>query len=221
MPEASLEWVANHLREEIGGHSSPLMVHVGNFVGVSLTYLTHVMRELHPDGLVISVDPGMTHRDIEHPDQYVRQLLATVGLSENSMIITGYSLGANLRNDGVSIGEGVATEQASLDAAPENVLLNLARLLRASVDVAVLDGNHDPEYLGAELQAVSRLLRPGGLLVLDDVSPGGLWQGIADVFDGLTSTGTFERPEHDGRVGIARRAACCASSTVVARREAP
>jgi len=205
IPEPSLRWVADHLRDEIAGRPPPLMVHVGNFVGVSLAYLTHVMRGMNPDALVISVDPGMPHRHIEHPDQYVRRLLATYGLSANSIVMTGYSRKANVRNDGLSA-NGVVGWQASLDAAPENVLPNLARLLGPRVDVVVLDGNHDPEYLKGELQLVARVLRPGGLLVLDDVSTG-VWQGIADVFAGLTSTSGFDRPEHDGRVGIARRVA--------------
>jgi hypothetical protein len=199
MPESSLEWVANRLHDAC--RQASVMVHVGNFLGVSLTYLTSALRRLDPAGLVISVDPAMPHRDIDRPDQYVHMLLRAYGLSANSIVISGYSGDANIRNDGFIPTGGV--EPASTDAACEQVLRNLARLLPSRVDVVVLDGNHDAEYLRGELEQVATLLRPGGLLVLDDVSVH--WQEIAAVFDRLMSGQAFEREESDGRVGIAYR----------------
>src|SRR5262249_3216691 len=154
-------------------------------VGISLAYLTHALKEAHPEALVISVDPAMPHREIERPEQYVYQLLQTFGLTANSVVIAGYSGSATVRDDGALSVRSLAfrTDATGVDPACERVLANLARLIGSRVDAVVLDGNHDPEYLRGELEEAARLLRPGGLCVLDDVSEG-VWQGIADVFEG-------------------------------------
>lgn len=206
VPEASLEWIATRLRAELSHQTrAPVVLHVGNFVGVSLVYITHVLRELHPDALVISVDPGMPHRNVEQPELHVREQLQTFGLTANSIVINGYSRLGNARNDGLTaLGDVVFPQRAAgIDAACEEVVPNLARLLGPTIDAVMLDGNHDGIYLRDELEPVARLLRPRGLLVLDDVTQG--WKDIAEVFESLRVSSTFDGLEYDGRVGVARR----------------
>jgi len=40
MPESSLRYLAAHLEERLRGVSAPRLLHIGNFVGISLTYVT-------------------------------------------------------------------------------------------------------------------------------------------------------------------------------------
>jgi predicted O-methyltransferase YrrM len=62
-----------------------------------------------------------------------------------------------------------------------------------------MDGNHEGDYLRRELGQVHRLLRPGGILVLDDVSAG--WPEIQSVFSG-TSPDQFQKLGADDRIGL-------------------
>lgn len=62
-----------------------------------------------------------------------------------------------------------------------------------------MDGNHDGDYLQRELDRVRQLLRPGGLLVLDDVSTA--WPEIQSVFSSI-SPDQFQKLSADDRIGL-------------------
>jgi hypothetical protein len=68
-------------------------------------------------------------------------------------------------------------------------------------DVALLDGNHEGEYLRREISKIVRILKLGGLIVLDDVDAH--WIEIQEVFQSLGGLG-FEIVGTDGRVGVAK-----------------
>jgi predicted O-methyltransferase YrrM len=115
----------------------------------------------------------------------------------------GYSLGKSLSNDGVVFDDYDPASAWSVESAPENVLLTLRRLGN-HFDVAFIDGNHDPDYLRAEIAHITEMLVPGGLLVLDDVDPA--WEQIRAVFDEVAmSDWPLEAVCADGRIGILRR----------------
>ena len=90
------------------------------------------------------------------------------------------------------------------EAAPRGTLRNLGRLVPGAVDWALLDGNHDGDYLRADLAALAGLVRPGGLVLLDDCTSA--WPAIKRTF-----TETATASEHwtaigsDGRVGVLKR----------------
>jgi len=190
-------------------------LHVGNFVGISLAALSAELRDHDPESIVISVDPGIPHRGVDAPDRVALRLLDRFGLTSNNIVITGFSREKSVRDDGLVCGphpaytapvEAVATALAT-DAACESVLPNLARLLEGRFDLVMLDGNHDADYLREELRDVARLLREGGLLVLDDVD-GGVWEDIAAVFAELAGGGAgYRQAGFDGRVGLLERVA--------------
>lgn len=213
MPLESLEVVARHLVEYLPG-GPPLALHIGNFVGLSLAHLTASLRAHHPDALVVSVDPGMPHRGIERPDRVALRLLERFGLAANSLVITGFTRGKSLRDDGLiwpedavptAVSTDVALAALGADAACQQVLPNLARFMPGRFDVAVLDGNHEADYLRRELGDVGQLLRDGGLLVLDDVIEE-FWPELTAVFEGLTNGGQgYVRVAQDRRVGLLRR----------------
>jgi predicted O-methyltransferase YrrM len=68
-------------------------------------------------------------------------------------------------------------------------------------DLVVVDGNHEGAYLSRELGRLARLLRTGGLLVVDDVEVGP-WDDVVDAFEAATSTGTLREIGRDGRMGV-------------------
>jgi hypothetical protein len=213
MPREALEFVGEMLVEHLP--EGPLLgLHVGNFVGVSLAHLTSIMRDKDEKALVVSVDPGMPHRGIEAPDRAALRLLDRFGLTTNSLMVTGYTLGRSLRDDGYvfeefvpprAISEEAAATALKDDAACEQVLPNLARLLAGRFDLAVLDGNHDGEYLREELRYVDVALRPGGLLVIDDIGTT-FWGGVKAAFEDLSSKeGGYIHLGNNGRVGVLAR----------------
>jgi len=60
-----------------------IALHIGNFVGISLAYLTCFLAEQHCDSLVVGVDPDVPHRGIRHPQEHVAALLTACGLENN------------------------------------------------------------------------------------------------------------------------------------------
>jgi hypothetical protein len=213
MSRDSLDFVGKLLAEHLPA-GPPLGLHVGNFVGVSLAHLTAAMRAKHEDALVVSIDPGMPHRGIQAPDRVTLSLLDRFGLTANNLLVTGFTLARNIRDEGYVISEtaplaAISADTAATalekDAACEQVLPNLARLLPGRFDVAVLDGNHDGDYLREELRHVDVALRPGGLLVIDDIHTS-FWAGVRAVFDDLSAEGSgYALVGNDGRVAVLAR----------------
>ena len=202
VPETSMTTVVAALETMLPA-AEPRLLHVGNFVGVSLSYLLHWSRTR--DGFTVSVDPDLPHRGVAHPQRVVCDLLAHFGLSERHLLICGYSLEKCFSNDGV-VFEGYDPAAAwTAEAAPQNVLPGLVATGQR-FDAAFIDGNHDAAYLRRELAEITQLLVPGGVLVLDDVDQN--WDQIHRLFDEMSDGGRpYERILADGRVGILRRSA--------------
>jgi hypothetical protein len=188
MPVASLDFVLDQIE---GGPG----LHVGNYAGVSLAYLAARI-----DGLIVAVDPNVTYQLLTHPQDTVAKLLAAAGVQDRVVLICGYSRSKNPSNQGrVLDGYDPLTEFAN-EIAPESVLANL-RELGVQFGWALLDGNHNANYLRAELAELRPLILPDGKVFLDDCSES--WPDIRDVFgsapDGWHAEAT------DGRTGVLRR----------------
>jgi predicted O-methyltransferase YrrM len=178
--------------EQVARHARPgplRVLHVGNFLGLSLVALSDTAVRHHPDSVVVSIDPNLTHLEVEDPQDHVLALLTEFGLQNACAVICGYSL------------EGSARGPAG-----ENTLGSLERLGQR-FDVAMVDGNHDPDYLSREIEAITRLLDDGGLLVIDDVS--GAYPEVRALFDRLVDDPAwpFERLALDDRLGVLRKTA--------------
>ncbi len=200
VPEASLAF----LREHVQGlpDSRPLLgLHVGNFVGVSLAFLVAGLKKRHPGSLVIAIDPNLPHRGVNNPQEHVAALLSACGLQQSVLLVAGYSGAKSVSNDGVVFAGYDPAAQFANEAACENTLENLARLLPQQCDIALMDGNHEGPYLAAELARTIPLMRPGGLVVLDDVDSA--WEEIRAVFEQAKAFG-LEPIGADGRIGVAR-----------------
>ena len=201
MPLDSLQLLRAHL-ERLDA-SRPLMaLHVGNFLGVSLAYVAHALGERHPGSKVVSIDPNLTHRGIPRTMETVLALLTNFGLEDRVAILTGYSLEKSLSNQGEILAGYDPVARFSTERACTHQLRLLAELAPARFDLCLMDGNHDAEYLRRELDQVHALLRPGGLLVLDDVSSG--WPEIEAAFREIAED-RFQKLGADGRIGVLAR----------------
>jgi hypothetical protein len=201
-PEPSLQRAAEAIEEHFPAGGVRLL-HVGNFVGVSLSYLTSWTRGR--GGLVVSVDPDIPHRGVDRPQRAVCDLMDHFGLGQGHLLVCGYSLEKSFSNDSVVFEDYDPAAAWASESAPEWILPGLAQFGHR-FEVAFMDGNHDPAYLRREIAAITKMLVPGGLLVLDDVDDA--WEQIRAVFD---EVGDGDWPLDpvcaDGRIGILRRSA--------------
>ena len=180
--------------------SRPIVaLHIGNFVGVSLAFLAQAVSELNAGSKVVSIDPNLTHRGAARTMETVLVLLTYFGLEDRVAILTGYSLEKNVSNQG-EVFEGYdPVVNWKNERACTHQLDLLSTLAPSRFDLCLIDGNHEGDYLQRELGQVHRLLRPGGILVLDDVSA--TWPKIQSVFSGI-SREQFQTLGADGRIGL-------------------
>ena len=200
MPESSLVYSCQQLQQHL--QNRPVAgLHVGNFVGVSLCHYADFARRLDESSVVVSIDPNLPHRGIRNPQEKVISCLNYFGLQGNAMLLTGFTLEKNASNDGVRITPDYdpAVEYRA-EVSCENQLSILSRLMPNTFDFVVIDGNHEANYLSRETTLAHRLLKPGGIMVMDDVD----WKSLGDVYRGLDRT-LFEDLGFDGRVGLAKK----------------
>lgn len=194
VPRASFELCARALHEHLPSGRALTAVHVGNFVGVSLAFFASVLSEKHAGSVVVGLDPNLPHRGIANPAEHVLALLTHFGLAASTIVVPGFSLERNLGDDAAS---------ASVPACLQ-VLSSLAQIARP-FDLAIIDGNHDPEYLERELNQLDSMLSPGAIVILDDVNEAA-HPGVVALFSRLVGEGTYEPLAQDGRVALLRRA---------------
>jgi Methyltransferase domain len=195
MPAQSLEYLAETILDRLPADRPLRALHVGNFVGVSLVYITWLVSERHPESLVVSIDPNVQHREVENPQSHVFALLDRFNMLSRNLIINGYTLGR-------SADEALTEEQYASAAACENVLRSLHGLAGSCFDLVVIDGDHDEDYLSREIDAIRGLLTDGGIVVLDDITD---WPGVAAVFKRVSGDDSFVKLGDDGRIGILQR----------------
>lgn len=194
MPEASFRFMAELVGEYLPRNHPVRALHIGNFVGLSLCYLSWLVRDRHPCSVVVSIDPNTPHRGIEGPQKHVFALLHRFGLLDTNLVIPGYSVN---RTGGER--QAASEDDVAREFGCENVLSSLARLCGPRFDLVVIDGNHEESYLAQEVAALRDVLADGGLLVFDDISE---WQGVTRVFEDVLRDGGFVRVGDDGRVGV-------------------
>jgi Methyltransferase domain len=206
MPESTLAYCSKSLDDLIPrADDRPLVaLHVGNFLGLSLSHFVNYVRQRNEKSVIVSIDPNLTHRGVESPQKHVIAILNHFGLQKNAIICVGYSINKTLSNDGIAfVGQnGIEYDPYSAFQAEESceeTLSNLCLVSEGRFDFAVVDGNHEGSYLGRETVLLRRLLRPEGILILDDVSDA--WAEIKAEYDDLRSKG-WRAVAADGRVGL-------------------
>jgi Methyltransferase domain len=206
MPESTLAFCSKTLDDLIpAANQRPLIgLHIGNFLGVSLSHFVNYVRQRNEKSVVVSIDPNLTHQGIEYTQKHVIAILNHFGLQKNAVICVGYSTNKTVSNDGIAFVDengleydpysGFQSEQSC-----EDTLSNLCTISQGKFDFAVVDGNHEGSHLRRETAMVRRLLRPEGILILDDVSDA--WTEIKAEYDDLRSKG-WRAVTADGRVGV-------------------
>jgi predicted O-methyltransferase YrrM len=116
--------------------------------------------------------------------------------------MTGYTLEQNVGDDSQLDPVG----SFAAEGRSEQVLPSLAAVAGPRFDLVVIDGNHDGRYLARELEQLRRLLRAGGLLVVDDVDAS-TWRLVAETFDQAAASDAFAELGRDGPVGVLRHVA--------------
>jgi predicted O-methyltransferase YrrM len=170
-------------------------LHVGNYAGISLTYLA-----AHTEGLIVAVDPNVARWGATRAQDVVVHLLREAAVEDRVLLVCGYTLERNPNYSGRIVDGYDPSIEHRNEAAPVEVLQNLESL-GIQFAWAVLDGNHDASYLRAELGRVEPLLRDDGVVFLDDCNT--YWPEIQAVFK---SAGDRWYPDgHDGRVGVLRQ----------------
>jgi hypothetical protein len=207
IPEKSLEFCGSILDQVIQADRPPRGLHLGNFVGESLVYFAAYVRARDDKAVIVSIDPNLPHRGIDDPQKHTIALLNHFNLQSNVIICVGYSGQKSVSNDGFSFISTDGFEYDSLshysdEQSCQNSLTNLALLYESRFDFAVMDGNHDAEYLRSEVDVVRRLLTPNGILLLDDVSEA--WADIKAEYGSLASKG-WKPLGADGRVGALQK----------------
>lgn len=196
MPERSLEYIGQTVTDRLPRDRPVRALHVGNFVGVSLCYLTCLVVDRHADSVVVSIDPNIPHPWIGDAQAHVVALLHRFGLLGNSLIIPGYTLERAPESSTETLGP-------HYPLACEHVLASLARVWAHQFDLVLLDGNHEEHHLAREFEALRLLLADNSVVVFDDVGTAG-WPGVGDVFSRVLGERSFVELGHDGRVGILR-----------------
>lgn len=200
IPEQSLNYSSELLKQYI--EARPVLgLHVGNFVGISLCHYVDLARRLDSKSTVVSIDANLTHRGIRNPMEKVINCLNYFGLQDSAMILTGYSLEKSVSHYGVALTADYDPEAAfGTEMSCENQLPALTRLMKGRFDFAVIDGNHESSYVSREIGLVHALLKPGGVLVMDDVH----WSELGAIYTTLHPA-QFEHIGTDGRVGLAKK----------------
>jgi hypothetical protein len=201
IPQASLEFINKVVLSKLSTEKPLLVLHIGNYVGVSLAYITEMVVKLNPQSVVVAIDPNIPHRATSNPQSLVMKLLHRCGLQGNVISITGFSERKNISNDGAIFGAYDPVSSYSEEFSCDRVLSNLRTIFEKKFDVVCLDGNHHADYLESELKSILPLMKEDSWVVLDDVDDA--WVEIRNVFNSASKFG-FEVVATNQRVGIAR-----------------
>lgn len=203
MPEASLHYCATVLADHL--EAGPVLgLHIGNFVGLSLAYFTDVIAAWNGQSRMVSIDPNIPHRGIDNPAGCALALLESYGLQGHTLMLTGYTLEKNLSNDGYVFSGYDPSKRFDEEVSGERQLEGLALWSQGAFHFCMIDGNHEADYLNRELGWIGQLLRPGGVLMLDDVTAG--WSEIQRVHAAIDRT-RYHDVGSDGRVAVLKKIA--------------
>lgn len=202
IPEQSLLEMFEVVKKQFG-KTELFVLHIGNFVGISLVYLARLFVELNSRNHIISIDPNIPHRGIDNPQEKVLYLIDKYGVTKNVSILTGFTLEKNISNDGNGYTSYDPVSKYRYEYSTENQLSILERIMEEkSFSVVLIDGNHEKQYLSREITLIHSLLSESGLLILDDVSDS--WKDIKEIYQSSSQSG-FEQLYSNDRIGILKK----------------
>lgn len=173
----------------------PLLgIHVGNFIGASLVTIAARLKQMNTRNHLLSLDPNLPHRGINGTENWVTEVLRAFNLTDMVTRLWGYSLARSDAREQV-------VEPSGSGAIPENQLRLLTKFLSGNIDFILLDGCHVSDYLESEISTAYELLRPGGAIFVDDISPVS-WKNLYDVFTSRIDESKFSRKFIGRRTGV-------------------
>jgi len=197
IPEKDLSFVTTELKKCFHENEKLTLLHIGNFVGVSLCYFANFVKTLHEESLVVAIDPNIEHRGIFHPEDYVKNLISYFQLDKNVLLIDAFSLEKNLKNDGGVLYTKELGMQNEIGCS--HSLKNIAKITDKKFDVCIIDGNHESEYLSEEIKYAIDIMKDGSFIVLDDIL---YWEDVKRVFDKWQTDKNFKLIASSDRIGI-------------------
>ena len=201
VPLQSLQFIHNSTMQALPTSRRLIGLHIGNFVGVSLAYITSALVKRSSEAICISIDPNLAHRGIASPQTLALSLLTRCNLQNNSIVAAGCSGLKRISNDATIFSGYDPVKEFLNESACEHVVRNLGSILPGMVDLVFIDGNHEANYLKEELRNILPLLRPGAFVVLDNVDEA--WEEIRQVCTHIDNYGLVPIT-HDDRVRIAQ-----------------
>jgi len=142
----------NNFIEQEYGKNKLLGLHVGSFLGVSFSGILSKMKSLNDDSVLVGIDPNIAQHEITKQLPYFTMLVNYLGLHENTVMLTGYPVEACLKNE----------------YSAENVLRNLAFTSKNKFNFIFIEHGYGQQYLNRMLLAVDCLLKPNGVLIIND-----------------------------------------------------
>jgi len=199
IPESRMKEVSHFLKEHFGANRT-VGIHIGNFLGISLSHLAKEILPINSKSLILAIDPNLTHRGIENPNLHMVKLLEHFGLDQSILLLQGYSLHKSMSNDGENFyAEYDPFSKFHAEHAIPNQLVNLTKLIPSQVDYIFLDGNHHSQYLKEELRTSQHLLQRKGVILIDDVD--NAWVTIKELFESQNEN-HFDKFNLGGRIGV-------------------
>jgi predicted O-methyltransferase YrrM len=201
IPESSLDHLFDILKERLTKLTTIKALHIGNFVGISLLYLSNALSKINSNSILISIDPNIPHRGITNPLKHVYYLLNIFGFQKSNIILTGYTLEENIIDDGGTLYFSSITNNL-IDNQDYTTTHLLESLVKTNIyfDFILVDGNHDGKYLEREIKLVDKLLYKNGILVLDDINEG--WEEVKYVYKKILLNPAYKLLADDNRLGI-------------------
>lgn len=204
IPEDSLSFLFKTVDKSLSNFPQIKALHIGNFVGISLTYLSNAFKLINSNCVLVSIDPNLSHRGIRNPQKYVLHLLDRFDFHDMNLVLTGFSLSQNLMDDAGVFYHSELNYKDYPDShvAPTNILKNL-KDIGTQFNFILIDGNHEEKYLYEEIHLCTEILDKNGLLILDDINNG--WDDINRVFKKLFADKRFEFLASNDRIGIFKK----------------
>jgi len=201
IPESSLDYLFDILKEKLDNLTSINALHIGNFVGISLLYLSDALLKINSNSIILSIDPNIPHRGVTIPQKYVVYLLDIFGFQKSNIILTGYTLEKNIGDDGGTLYFSKTNNNVSNNQgySVTNLLENLVKL-NIQLDFVLIDGNHDGKYLETETKLVHKLLNKNGLLAIDDVNRN--WKEVNLIYKKTLLDPAYKLLADNDRIGI-------------------
>ena len=166
-------------------HGLRTAIDIGVYRGRSLLPLAAAFRSIGA-GEVVGIDPYAAAAAVQSDDHTIGAALLDEWAATQDWEALYRGVVDRLAGEGLARFGRVVREPAAAAA---------RHFAPATIDLVHIDGNHDADEVAADLRLYRPLVRPGGFIVLDDVS----WASVRPVYDELSLRSTPIAEAHTER----------------------